>query len=68
VLSRPFQPLSNRMQKVTSHIRATSVEVCNFSSLEPNVVNYLRPSVVVICAKYLNYMVYSELFRSGKVE
>jgi RIO kinase 1 len=31
VLSRPFQPLSNRTQKLASHIRATPLEVCSCS-------------------------------------
>jgi len=32
VLSRPFQPLSNRTQKLASHIRATPLEVCSVNS------------------------------------
>lgn len=32
VLSRPFQPISNRTQKLASHIRATPLEVCRFNS------------------------------------
>jgi hypothetical protein len=33
VLSRPFQPISNRTQKLASHIRATPLEVCSFQLL-----------------------------------
>lgn len=33
VLSRPFQPLSNRNQKYTSHIRASPLEVSFFFSM-----------------------------------
>lgn len=34
VLSRPFQPLSNRTQKLASHIRAAPLEVCSLNSLQ----------------------------------
>jgi RIO kinase 1 len=34
VLSRPFQPLSNRTQKLASHIRAAPLEVWSFNAIQ----------------------------------
>jgi hypothetical protein len=55
VLSRPFQPLFNRTQKLASHIRATPLEVCscNFCTAHVRDVQYRHTRLVLysICLK-----------------